>query len=258
MERTRILPRRPRVVFLDVGWTLVYPQRSMWQVLSEIAGAEGLLLPAERVERSVRDLLLSGRETARQQVAQGTAVWSDSDTEFFAQFRNLTEMVLRGAGLEGDPEAWSRSFLERFWSAENWRLFEDVIPCLERMKARGLALGILSNAPSQLEVLLEIFGLRKFLDVLVISAVEGVRKPDRRIFERAAERAGVSPAEAVHVGDMYVEDVLGARAAGMTPFLIDRGSRSMFPTYPEARDIDDPECRIVRGLGELVEKIGVD
>jgi putative hydrolase of the HAD superfamily len=49
----------------------------------------------------------------------------------------------------------------------------------------------------------------------------GVEKPDPRIFHLACERGGVTCDEAVHVGDVYEIDVLGARAAGVHPLLID-------------------------------------
>jgi putative hydrolase of the HAD superfamily len=51
-------------------------------------------------------------------------------------------------------------------------------------------------------------------DVIVISAEEGVRKPDARIFERTLARLGVAPDEAVFVDDFPV-NVAGARAAGL-------------------------------------------
>jgi len=52
----------------------------------------------------------------------------------------------------------------------------------------------------------------------------GVEKLDPRIFEMALARAGVRPAEAVYVGDLYAVDVLGARGAGMEAILIDPGA----------------------------------
>jgi FMN phosphatase YigB (HAD superfamily) len=105
---------------------------------------------------------------------------------------------------------------------------------LQALRGRGVRLGVLSNAPSNLPSFLEQLGVAPWLDFSVVSAVEGVKKPDRRIFEVALSRAGVAPAEALHVGDMYLEDVLGGRAAGIKTLLMERGTRSLFPSYRES------------------------
>ncbi len=56
---------------------------------------------------------------------------------------------------------------------------------------------------------------------VIDSTVVGVAKPDPRIFEVALDRAGVTSAETVHVGDTLANDVAGARAAGITPIHFD-------------------------------------
>jgi FMN phosphatase YigB (HAD superfamily) len=86
----------------------------------------------------------------------------------------------------------------------------------------------------------------------------GTKKPDRRIFEYALGRAGVEAAHAAHVGDMYLEDVLGARNVGVRPFLIDRGRNSLFPGFPEAGEHPPEEVEIVRGLLPMLEALGID
>ena len=67
-------------------------------------------------------------------------------------------------------------------------------------------------------------GLAKHLDFVLDSAEVGVEKPDPRIFRIALERAGVDPAHALYVGDLYSVDVLGARAVGMEAVLLDPGA----------------------------------
>ena len=50
---------------------------------------------------------------------------------------------------------------------------------------------------------------------------EGIEKPDPRFFQLALERGGADAATTVHVGDLYHVDVVGARAAAITPVLLD-------------------------------------
>ena len=61
----------------------------------------------------------------------------------------------------------------------------------------------------------------------------------------ALERAGVSAAEAVHVGDQYNIDIVGAQGVGISPVLLDRHE-----VYP-----DFTECPRIRTLSQIVDYI---
>jgi FMN phosphatase YigB (HAD superfamily) len=57
--------------------------------------------------------------------------------------------------------------------------------------------------------------VRPFFSPIVISAAVGVRKPTTSLFEDVLHRWGIAPPEAVMVGDMLAEDILGAQRAGL-------------------------------------------
>lgn len=60
-------------------------------------------------------------------------------------------------------------------------------------------------------------------DFGVFSGLEGVEKPDPRMYEMALERAGgISPEEALHIGDSFRKDYLPAKSVGMKALLLDR------------------------------------
>lgn len=92
---------------------------------------------------------------------------------------------------------------------------------LAALRARGLAVACISNSNGTVEALLRDVGLGEALDFVVDSGVVGVEKPDPAIFRLALERAGVKASEAMHVGDLYAVDVVGARRAGLEPVLLD-------------------------------------
>ncbi len=99
-----------------------------------------------------------------------------------------------------------------FWSGD--RLDPELVGWL-RSQHPQYKTGILSNAwPGAREAFSRIYGLDGAVDALVISAEEGVTKPDPRIYRIAGDRLGVQPEEAVFVDDV-VENVAGARAVGM-------------------------------------------
>jgi FMN phosphatase YigB (HAD superfamily) len=69
--------------------------------------------------------------------------------------------------------------------------------------------------------LLNEVGLAEYFSVIVDSHVVGFEKPDPRIFHWALQRTGVTPNEAVYVGDFYSLDVVGARRVGLDAILLD-------------------------------------
>jgi putative hydrolase of the HAD superfamily len=90
---------------------------------------------------------------------------------------------------------------------------------LEALRARGLRLGLVSNAFDPGWLLhrdLEELGLAGRLDFAVFSSETGKRKPHPAIFERALEALDAAPEEAMFVGDRLYEDIRGAGELGMT------------------------------------------
>ncbi len=100
--------------------------------------------------------------------------------------------------------------------------YPDVPAALAGLRARGIALIVVSNWDASLPAVLREVGLEGMVDGVVTSAQVGSPKPDRAIFEAALALAGASPDRAVHVGDSVEHDVHGALAAGIRPVLLSR------------------------------------
>jgi HAD superfamily hydrolase (TIGR01509 family) len=98
----------------------------------------------------------------------------------------------------------------------------DVPAVLERLRAAGWRLGVVSNADGRVADQLAGLGLARWFEVIVDSSVAGVSKPDPRIFHWALEGMGLPAADAAYVGDIVEVDVLGAQAAGLRGVLYDR------------------------------------
>ncbi len=108
-----------------------------------------------------------------------------------------------------------------------FRAFDEVPGVLRALRAGGARLIVVSNWDVSLHRVLRETGLDVLLDGVLTSAEERIAKPDPEIFARALALAGdVSPREALHAGDDLVADVGGARAAGITPVLVDREGSS--------------------------------
>jgi putative hydrolase of the HAD superfamily len=89
------------------------------------------------------------------------------------------------------------------------------------MSESGLTLAVVSNSDGSVEASLESCGLRDHFHAVMDSHIVGHEKPDPRIFEEALALCDADPARTVHVGDLYAADVVGARAAGVHPVLLD-------------------------------------
>ena len=122
-------------------------------------------------------------------------------------------------------------------------LFDDVLSALAALKQRNLILGLLTNATRDTISVHRKLGLEPYLNFVVTSEEVGADKPKPPIFLAALDRAGVNASEAVHIGDQYELDVVGARGVGINPILIDR-----YDIYPEVSD-----CSRIHGLTELAE-----
>jgi len=96
----------------------------------------------------------------------------------------------------------------------------DAVETLEALRGRGLRLGMISNASSELSGLWAESVFAPLFDAVLFSADEGMMKPDPRLFERMAQLLGVTPDGCLFVGDGAYRELQGAEAVGMTAVLI--------------------------------------
>ncbi len=124
-------------------------------------------------------------------------------------------------------------------------LFPDVEPTLKALRERGICLVLVTNGLAATHVeKVEQLGLEALFDHVVIAGVLGHFKPDRVIYDHALSLCGCDAAQALMVGDSFVNDVAGAQAAGITaawfnPQGLDRPSGAVFPAAGELRSIGE-------------------
>jgi putative hydrolase of the HAD superfamily len=223
-------PSRVRTVFLDAGGVLVRPN---FERVRAALAEQGVAVPAET--------LAAAEVRARREMdVPPSRVPTDAERNF-AYFN----LVLARAGVARSGKTDDALRALREWH-DRHNLWEWVPPgveeALDRMEATGRRLVVVSNSNGTVRHLLDRLGLLPHFVLVVDSREEGAEKPDPRIFEAALLRSGARADEAVHVGDMYEMDVVGARASGIQPVLLDEGG-----LYP------DVDCPRVRSLGELAE-----
>jgi putative hydrolase of the HAD superfamily len=220
-----------RGIFFDAGNTIVFPDYSIYQGIAASLGvevAEADVKRAEALARSAFDRAVAsspGRDVA--------GFWPVYYTPFYEHLGIPADVI--PTAIEKTREA--NDLLLGIWSVP----VDGFDETMDELEARGLALGVISNSDGRVEERLVEIGIRDRFDFVIDSAIVGVSKPHRRIFELAGEASGLPPAETAYVGDYYEVDVVGARGAGMTPVLFD--------PYGAYEEVD---CDVMREFCDIV------
>ena len=121
------------------------------------------------------------------------------------------------------------------------RLYDDVLPFLEKLRSRGIAIAIVSNCDENMREVLSELGVSAFADALALSCEVGAAKPKARIYRHALEALGVTAEAALFVDDNADFCAAGA-AMGLSAVQIVRGQA-------EAEVV--PGITVVRSLPEV-------
>lgn len=231
-----VLARRPRAILLDAGNTLVEID---YAAIAAIAERSGIAVSADTLRHAEwRARVRLDRLLGPPSPGSGTAPGSGGalaagagyprirrSSEAEDVFRHFMAMIFEETGIPAaaTPPARVLDEIHAHHRAENlWGLPHPAArPVLAELRAAGFRLAVVSNAGGDVADLLARLDLAASLDAILDSGIVGVEKPDPRIFQLAAAALGVSAAECLHVGDLYSVDVVGARAAGAEPVLID-------------------------------------
>jgi HAD superfamily hydrolase (TIGR01662 family) len=132
-------------------------------------------------------------------------------------------------------------------------LFSDTRRCLDALRRHGHRLAVVSNAErpeAEIRATLDEAGIGAYFSAVLSSYSEGVKKPAREMFVRAAARLGVRPEEACHVGDLPNTDARGARAAGLLGVWLHREGTGLGDDPPEITSLTElPRWIDARSLG---------
>ena len=206
----------PKTVLLDAGFTLTFPDHDR---IASHAAEVGVRVDAAALARAEdpvrRELALYPWASTP---AQQTTRPPSAGAAFFRRLLELAGAEAPGPTLDhAGSTIWQKHLQRNVWC----RVGAGVEAALERLRAAGMRLAVVSNSEGTVEAMLNDVGLGRHLETVVDSWVVGVAKPDPRIFHIALERLGGEAATAVMVGDVPAVDMDGARAASITGVLLD-------------------------------------
>jgi len=183
----------------------------------------------------------------------------------FVQAHGLTAEDLRWVTVLDDGGITTR---ERFWSRirlrfslpqpveelvsewavdfpSRYRCDAGVLDQLGEAHSRGWSLGVITNGDAHIQARkLAAAGLDLVVDSICISGADGVRKPDRRIFALAADRAGVPLESGWMIGDNPHADIAGARSVGLRTMWLSRGRTWSVAGFRPDHQAPDPATAI--------------
>jgi putative hydrolase of the HAD superfamily len=224
-------------ILFDAGNTLV---KLDFGKVAKAFAAEGCPVAADALETAAGE----GRAVLDRFLSERSASTETPDTLAF-----YFAVICEGAGIS-DTDVRSKVLtalaprIHELWNVPT----DGARRTVERLIGEGFKAGVVSNSNGTIEQVIGEAGLGGLCEAIVDSGAVGVEKPDPGIFRIALDALGAEPGETAYVGDLPCVDVVGARAAGIMPVLIDP-----FDAFPEA---DVP--RIER-LDELpIEQFGVD
>jgi putative hydrolase of the HAD superfamily len=234
--RARLNGRQIDAVLIDAGGVLLDPN---WQTVVSVLRDHGVTADPAR--------LAAADPFLRRELDDAELIRRSTDVTVRQRW---LRRLLHHAGIEADADAVDAATdaLEAIHLESGiWELVQDGVPeTLDALRAGGLRLSLASNAEPLLRRKLADLGLADRFDHLAISGEVGIEKPDPRFFLGALEALGVAAERAVHVGDLFEIDVVGAHSAGLEAVLVDIGSLST-----------DRDVVRIRTLAELPALLGI-
>ena len=201
---------------LDAGNTVIFLDHARLAALLE--EATGVRVSPERL------IVCEGEaKTLAETSALHDGTWSHRELPGAASWGRMVATIALRAGV---PEAKLAALLDAAWDVHTRRNLWDKVPdglgdALDAMRERGPKVAIISNSEGMLERLFTELDVLRHFDLVIDSGKVGFEKPDPRIYRVAFKHFGVTASQALHLGDIFTTDILGARAAGCRYALVD-------------------------------------
>jgi putative hydrolase of the HAD superfamily len=197
---------RARVIFFDVGNTLLFPNRS--RMLAPIASdRHPTLAEWQARERRTKQEFDQGMQSGK------------IDHSFWWMFHSS---LLEDIG--EDASARGALLLELVRNTQNSANWDQILPgTYEALKRIGekFRIAVISNADGKIEQVLSHCGIAGCFESITDSGTVGFEKPRKEIFEAALKVMHARADESLYIGDVYSVDYVGACNAGMQAVLMD-------------------------------------
>ncbi len=239
-------PQAIRTIFFDVGFTLLHPYPSLPEICHQVCQQLHLHIHLD----DVRERMYDAEDYFLRQQRLNRHTWASQQAinEFWiGYYMNLLRPFVEE---HDEPRLYqlAQTINQEFEKHTSWQVYPDVLPTLDALRAHGYTLGAVSDWGIALGPILRHLRLTRYFDCLLISAASRLAKPSPMLYDLALQRCNAIADYTLHIGDSYVQDVLGARAVGITPILLNREGN-----LAESH----VDCLLIRSLSELLDLLEV-
>ncbi|KAG8286135.1 rhythmically expressed gene 2 protein-like [Homalodisca vitripennis] len=141
----------------------------------------------------------------------------------------------------------SADLIEVYKTKECWKMTEGSQTLLEKLRSKGLRLGVISNYDPRLEDILNNLNIHKYFNFVLTSYSAKCQKPDPAIFKIVEQmNKDLKKKEILHIGDNPKLDYLGAKEAGWNSLLIGENVTKITVDFPEIKSE-----WVVKNIGEI-------
>ncbi|MGA1792657.1 MAG: HAD family hydrolase [Thermoplasmatota archaeon] len=183
------------------------------------------------------------------------STYHDRCTHYGTDTDSMMSLVLRSLDVPTKSEVQRR--MTSIWeemTLSHFRFFDDVVPALRYLRGKGFKIGLLTNCGPNVPEIVERSEVGPFLDSATYSTIEGVMKPDRRIFEKACSVLGTVHSRTVFIGDGDNYELEGSSGAGIKAVKIDRGE--IAGDYRITEDSNwDPTIKDLWDIGSVLQDL---
>jgi putative hydrolase of the HAD superfamily len=218
-----------KAVFFDLGFTLIYFNGDFEKIVSDSYS----ILANRLIEAGYP---LDADEFARRFTEKMRAYYKQREIDLIERpVDQFVKEILAEIHDQHIPAQIARMAMNEMYlnTEKHWQIEAETHATLKTLRDMQFKLGLITNASDAWDVnnLIDEYGLRSYFSAILISASEGIRKPDPRIFEKACSLTGIAFEEAVMVGDTLDADILGAHNCGMKAVWVRRRKGQIDPTF---------------------------
>jgi HAD superfamily hydrolase (TIGR01549 family) len=223
-----------KAVFFDFFNTLAYFEPPRENTYADIAAQLGVKVTPARIAAALPEADAYWRsENFKKPVRE-----REQDDKL-AVYREYGSRILAGTGATSDQAL--QMLASAFSQGWVFKSFPDAVPALKQVKERKLITGLISNVGQEIDSYCLELGFEPFLDYKVTSFEVGYDKPRPEIFQLALDKAGIKAGDSIFIGDVYDQDIVGAKGVGMKPILISRNGGTNY------------DCIVISDLSQVLD-----
>jgi len=212
----------PPVIFFDAAGTLIQVRDPVAQVYERIAAQHGIKVDGEALMWAFRAAWKDCPPPVHEEPPE------DDDRSWWLALVAKTFAQAKGRPLPDQVLLPLFDELYRHYAKPDaWMVFDEVVPLLTHLHAKGHRLYVLSNFDKRLRSILQGHDLSRHFQGMIISSEVGASKPHARIFQAALAMAKAAPQDCLHIGDDARADVAGAQAIGIPVLQVRRPEQTL-------------------------------